>query len=163
LWAIGYDALDRAEEVRAEVARLGKKPCLVLLDTAVLVRHPDGCVTLDGEPFITTARIAGNPLVSFLAGLALAAPLQTSCAVGTLVRAAGGSPTEFGIDDAFIRDVERLVKPGSSVLFVLDKECHLDAILQEIRGLGGIVLKTNVDLERAKLIQSTLAAVAQKN
>jgi hypothetical protein len=27
-----------------------------------------------------------------------------------------------------------------------------------IRGLGGTVLKTNVDLERAKLIQSTLAA-----
>ena len=36
----------------------------------------------------------------------------------------------------------------------------MDAILHAIRGLGGTVLKTNVDLERAKLIQSTLAASA---
>jgi hypothetical protein len=34
----------------------------------------------------------------------------------------------------------------------------MDSILQGIRGLGGTVLKTSVDLERAKLIQSTLHA-----
>jgi uncharacterized membrane protein len=34
----------------------------------------------------------------------------------------------------------------------------MDVILHRIRGLGGTVLKTNVDLERARLIQSTLAA-----
>jgi uncharacterized membrane protein len=34
----------------------------------------------------------------------------------------------------------------------------MDVILHAIRGLGGTVLKTNVDLERAQLIQSTLAA-----
>jgi hypothetical protein len=36
----------------------------------------------------------------------------------------------------------------------------MHAILPAIRGLGGTVLKTNVDLERAKLIQCTLAAKA---
>jgi len=36
----------------------------------------------------------------------------------------------------------------------------MDVILYRIRGLGGTVLKTNVDLERARLIQSTLAASA---
>jgi len=34
----------------------------------------------------------------------------------------------------------------------------MDMILYKIQGLGGTVLKTNVDLERAKLIQSTLKA-----
>jgi hypothetical protein len=33
----------------------------------------------------------------------------------------------------------------------------MDVILHAIRGLGGTVLKTNVDVERAKLIQATLA------
>jgi hypothetical protein len=37
----------------------------------------------------------------------------------------------------------------------------MDVILHTIRGLGETVLKTNVDLERAKLIQTTLAAPAQ--
>ena len=49
---------------------------------------------------------------------------------------------------------------GTSALFVLDRERDMSAILEGIRGLGGTVLKTNVDLERAKLIQSTLASPA---
>ena len=66
--------------------------------------------------------------------------------------------TQVGIKDDFIRDVEMLMKPGTSALFVLDDDIDMDAILHTIRGLGGTVLKTNVDLERAKLIQSTLAS-----
>jgi len=53
------------------------------------------------------------------------------------------------------------MKPGSSALFVLDDEGDMDVILHRIRGLGATVLKTNVDVERAKLIQSTLAASAE--
>ena len=36
----------------------------------------------------------------------------------------------------------------------------MDVILHAIRGLGGTVLKTNVGVERARLIQSTLAAAS---
>jgi uncharacterized membrane protein len=49
-----------------------------------------------------------------------------------------------------------MMRPGTSALFLLDQEGNLDGILHRIRGLGGTVLKTNVDLDRAKLIQSTL-------
>ena len=51
---------------------------------------------------------------------------------------------------------ERTGNPNA--LFVLDDAAAMDVILHKIQGLGGTVLKTNVDLERAKLIQSTLAA-----
>ena len=50
------------------------------------------------------------------------------------------------------------MQPGTSALFVVDRAEDLNAILDSIRGLGGRVLKTNVDLDRAKLIQMTLAA-----
>ena len=66
--------------------------------------------------------------------------------------------SHVGISEAFIRDVEAMMKPGTSALFVLDDAAAMDVILHKIQGLGGTVLKTNVDLERAKLIQSTLAA-----
>jgi uncharacterized membrane protein len=97
--------------------------------------------------------------VGFLAGLVLAAPLA-GAAIGALVGGAGtaAAATRAGIGDDFIRDVEMLMKPGTSALFVLDDDIEMDAILHKIRGLGGTVLKTNVDVERAKLIQSTLAA-----
>ncbi len=68
--------------------------------------------------------------------------------------------TEVGITDDFIRGVADLMKLGTSVLFVLDEVGDIDAILGGIRGLGGTVLKTDVDLERAKLIQSALSARA---
>jgi uncharacterized membrane protein len=153
LWAIGYDDMGRAEQVREEISRLGERRCLILLDTAVVVRYPDGSVTLDGEPFVAVTNLGGHTFASFLAGLALAAPPLTGAAVGALL---GGT----GIDEDFVREVEGLMKPGTSALFVLDQEGDMDAILQGIRGLGGTVLKTNVDLERARLIQSTLATAA---
>src|SRR5262249_8042658 len=92
-------------------------------------------------------------------GLALGAPPLSGAAVGALVRGTGAcASTEVGIDDDFVCEVEKLMKPGTSTLFVLDREGDMPAILQGIRGLGGTVLKTNVNLERAKLIQCTLTA-----
>jgi uncharacterized membrane protein len=158
LWAIGYDDMERAGQVRALITRLGEKHCLILLDTAIVVRYPDGCVTLNGEPFVSVPSFRGHTFASFLAGLALGAPPLTGPAAGVLVRATGGHPGEVGIDDAFVNEVQALMKPGTSALFVLDQEGDMDAILEGIRGLGGTVLKTNVDVERARLIQSTLAA-----
>jgi hypothetical protein len=90
LWAVGYENMERAEQVRAAVGA-------------------DGRVTLDGEPYVTPVNLSGHTFASFLAGLALGAPPVTGAAAGAL---------------------------------------------------GGTVLKTNVDLERARLIQSTLAKPA---
>ena len=160
LWAIGYDDMGRAEQVRHEILKLGNKHCLILLDTAVVVRYTDGCVTLNGEPFVSGPYFRGHSFASFLAGLALGAPPLTGAAVRAL-GGAGGAAAGVGIGDDFVREVKALMKPGTSALFVLDREGDMAAILQGIRGLGGTVLKTNVDLERAKLIQSTLAAAAQ--
>ena len=67
------------------------------------------------------------------------------------------TPSDVGISDDFVQQLAHLIKPGTSVLFVLDEVGDLDAILRSIRGLGGTVLKTSVDVERARLIQSTLA------
>ena len=160
LWAIGYDHMERAEEVRAEVARLHERHCLTVLDTAVVVRYPDGCLTLNGEQFVAAPNFGGHTFASFLTSLALGAPPLTGAAVGAFVRAAGSAAAEVGIDADFIREVEELIKPGTSALFVLDREGDMAAILQGIRGLGGTILKTNVDLERTRLIQSTLAAAS---
>jgi uncharacterized membrane protein len=158
LWAIGYDDMGRAEQVRHEIAKLGDKHCLILLDTAVVVRYPDGFVTLDGEPFVATIDFSCHSFASFFAGLALGAPPLTAAAVGALVRSTGRAAAEVGIDDAFVSEVQSLMKPGTSALFVLDQEGDMEATLQGIRGLGGTVLKANVDVNRARLIQSTLAA-----
>jgi uncharacterized membrane protein len=159
LWAVGYDDMEGAEQLRAEISRLGEKHCLILLDAAVVVRHLDGRLTVDGEPFVAATHLGGHTVASFLAGLALAVPPLTGAAVDTLV-SRRAVLAEAGVDAAFASEVEALMRPGTSALFVLDREGDRDAILRGIRGLGGRVLKTNVDLKQAELIQSALAAAA---
>ena len=163
LWAIGYENTERADQVRNEIAELGwgagkAGKYLLLEDIAVVVRHPNGTITFDRKPFPGLANILACTGVGFLAGLVMAAPL-TGATIGALLGSAGtAAATHAGISEAFVRDVEAMMKPGTSALFVLDDEGDMEVILHKIRGLGGAVLKTNVDLERAKLIQSTLAA-----
>ena len=87
----------------------------------------------------------------------MAAPLA-GAAIGAALGATGsGVAASVGIGDAFLREVEGIMKPGTSALFVLDDQGDMEVILKAIRGLGGTVLRTNVDVEHAKLIQSTLS------
>jgi uncharacterized membrane protein len=163
LWAIGYDDMERAEQVRARVAALAEGHCLTLLDTAVVVRFPDGSATLDGEQFVAVPSWRGHYLARCLAGLMLGAPPLTGAAVRLFVRRHGDAAAEAGIDGDFLAEVEALMKPGTSALFVLDREGCLPAILRGICGLGGTVIRTNVDLERLRLVESALAAAPAGN
>jgi uncharacterized membrane protein len=163
LWAIGYDDTARADQVREEITELGwgaskAAKYLILEDIAVVVRHPDGSFTFDRKPFPGLANILACTGAGFLAGLVLATPL-TGAAVGALLGTAGtAAAAHAGFGEDFISDVKAMMKPGTSALFVLDHVGDMEVILHRIRGLGGTVVKTNVNLERTKLIQSTLAA-----
>ena len=163
LWAIGYDNIARADQVRDKIIELGwgTTQYLMLDDVAVVVRHPDGSFTLNREEFPAASNTLGCSVVGFIAGLVLGAPM-TGATIGAMIGGAGSAAVSAsaGIGDDFVREVKELMKPGTSASFVLDHEGDMDVILGAIRGLGGTVLKTNVDLERAQLIQSTLAAAS---
>jgi uncharacterized membrane protein len=145
LWAIGYDDMDRAAQVREEITRLAwDKHSLILEDVAVVVRRLDGSFTFHPHPCPVAANILACTAVGFLAGLVLAAPL-TGAAVGALLGGAGSAAAAaVGISDSFVREVEDMMRPGTSALFLLDHEGDMDVILHAIRGLGGTVLETNV-------------------
>lgn len=160
MWAVGYDNMERANQVRDEIAKLGwVDNRLLLTDLVVVVRHLDGSFALDREHFPTSSNIMGASAVGFLAGLVVGVPI-VGAAIGAMVGGAGTAmhAMSAGIADDFVTDVQRLMKPGTSAIFVLDSEGDMDVILHRIRGLGGTVLKTNVDVERARLIQAALAA-----
>jgi len=162
LWAVAYDDIGRANQVRDEIVRLGwDKKYLVLNDVAVVVRHVDGSFTLDRERFPSATNILGCSAVGFIAGLVLGVPM-VGATIGAMVGGAGTVMTvaSTGITGEFVTEVEGLMKPGTSAVFVLDAGGDMEVILHAIRGLGGTVLKTNVDVERARLIQSTLAAAS---
>src|SRR5262245_63727872 len=123
LWAVGYDDMARAAQVRDEITNLGwgsgrAGKYLILDDIAVVVRHVDGSFTLDRQPFPGVANVLACTAAGFLAGLVLAAPL-TGATVGAALGGAGTaiSAASAGIGADFVREVEGLMKPGTSVLF----------------------------------------------
>jgi uncharacterized membrane protein len=160
LWAVAYDDMERANQVRDEIVRLGwDEQYLILNDVAVVVRHLDGSFTLDRERFPSAANVLGCSAVGFIAGLVLGVPM-VGAAIGAMVGGAvtALSVTSAGISHDFVTEVQGSMELGTSALFVLDAEGDMEVILHAIRGLGGTVLKTNVDVDRARLIQSALAA-----
>jgi uncharacterized membrane protein YccC len=84
LWAIGYDNMERADQVRDEIISLGwgTTHYLILDDVAVVVRHPDGSFTFNREEFPAASNVLGYSAVGFLAGLVLGAPM-TGATIGT--------------------------------------------------------------------------------
>src|SRR5215510_10945275 len=109
LWAIAYDDVGRPDEVREEITRLGwDKHYLVLVDVAVVVRHPDGSFTFNREPFPALSNVLASSAAGFLAGLVVAAPL-TGAAVGAVMGTLGSiGASSVGIKDDFVRAVEAL-------------------------------------------------------
>ena len=159
LWAVGYGDVDRAEQVREVIVSLaGAERDLHLLDIAVVERSPDGSLTLNGERFSASSPIASHGLLGLLSRFALAVPLLTDDAVGWVL---DSTVTELsnalGIGEQFKHEIASMMRPGTSALLVLDVAQNMNAILPKLQGLGGHILKTNVDIERANLIQSTLA------
>jgi uncharacterized membrane protein len=76
LWAVGYDDIARANQLRDEIMNLGwNKHALTLADVAVVVRHHDGSFTINRESLPAGSNILGGSLVGLLAGLVVGAPL----------------------------------------------------------------------------------------
>ena len=159
LWAIGYDDIDRAGQVRDVIVSLaGPQQDLRLLDIAILARSSDGTLTFNGKAFSGRRHMVGNGTLGFLAGFALAVPVLSDRAVARLMDSiAPDASNSVGIDEKFKQDIASMIRPGTSALLVLDIAENMEAILGRLQGLGGRIIKTNVDLERANLIQSTLA------
>ena len=100
----------------------------------------------------------GMGLVGFLVGLVVLQPVAGAAVGSALGGLAGVTAKQVGMDDAFVDKVRELIKPGTSALFLLSTTKNPDAVLHHIRGLGGIVLKTNVNAELAQQVQETLSA-----
>lgn len=159
LWAIGYDDIDRARQVKEVIISLaGSQRYLQLLDIAILTRSADGSLTFNGKPFSASRHVVGNGTLGLLAGFALAVPMLSDEAVARLMDSTAPEVSNsLGIDERFKQEIASMIRPGTSALLVLDVAENMKAILGRLQGLGGKILKTNVDIERANLIQSTLA------
>jgi uncharacterized membrane protein len=157
LIAIVFPTEAKADEVRNRVLDLQKQYLITLDDAVVAVKHEDGKIKLN-QIFSTTA--AGAAMGSFwglLVGVLFMNPIL-GVAVGAASGALGGALQDFGINDAFMKQVSEAIQPGNAVLFLLVKKMTTDKVLADLEGVGGTVLRTSLDDAKEKALREALAA-----
>ncbi|MCP3461969.1 MULTISPECIES: DUF1269 domain-containing protein [unclassified Bradyrhizobium] len=159
LVAIVYPSEAKAEEVRQKILKLQKEYLIAINDAVIAVKTGDS-VKLNQLVNTTMAGAASGSFWGLLFGLVFLNPL-IGVALGAGAGALGGALTDFGIRDQFMKDLAAKVKSGDAVLFLLIQSMTADKVLNEIKDVGGTVLKTSLDEKKEQHLRDALAAATQ--
>ena len=156
LVVIVYPSEAKAEEVRQRLFQLQKEYLIKLSDAVIAVKTEAGPVKLNQLVNTTAAGAASGSFWGLLIGVLF---LNTiiGVALGAASGAPGGALADYGINDAFMKELSANLQPGKAALFVLIQEMTADKVLKEIQGAGGVVLKTSLDDSKEKLLRDALA------
>jgi uncharacterized membrane protein len=156
LIAIVYPSEAKAEEVRQRLFKLQKEYLIKLSDAVIAVKTEAGPVKLNQLVNTTAAGAASGSFWGLLIGVLFLNPIL-GVALGAASGALGGALADYGINDAFMKELSANLQPGKAALFVLIQEMTADKVLKEIQDAGGVVLKTSLDDSKEKLLRDALA------
>ena len=147
LVAIVYPSLEKAEAVRQEFLTLQKEYLISLDDAVIAVKTDDNKIKLHQMVNTTATGAASGSSWGLLVGMVFLMPV-VGVVTGAASGALGGLLADFGINDKFMKDLSGSIQPGNAVLFLLIRSMTADKVLEEIRGSGGVVLKTSLDNDK---------------
>jgi uncharacterized membrane protein len=159
LVAIVYPSEAKAEEVRQRLFDLRKQYLIEFSDAVIAVKTDAGPVKLNQLVNMTAAGAASGSFWGLLIGVLFLNPL-IGVALGAASGALSGLLTDYGINDAFMKELAASLKPGDAALFVLIQNMTADKVLKEIQGAGGTVLKTSLDDAKESALREALAKAA---
>lgn len=157
LVVISFDTEARAEEVRQRVLRLQDNYLIELGDAAIAVKDERGHIRLNQLIDTTAGGAVSGGFWGLLIGALFLNPLL-GAAVGAASGALTGALTDIGINDDFMKEVAEVLRPGSAALFLLVRKMTTDKVIEDLRGIGGTVLRTSFDHEQEQKLRDALAA-----
>ena len=146
LLVIAFDDEASGFELRAELVKLQSEYLIKLEDAVVVTRPQADDIQLHQAMNLTAAGALGGTFWGTLVGLLFLNPL-VGAAVGAGSGALAGYLTDYGINDAFMRDVGQKLQPGGSAVFLLVREMTADKVLDRIADFH----------RRGRVIQSSLS------
>jgi uncharacterized membrane protein len=99
---------------------------------------------------------ASGTLWGAIIGMIFLNPLA-GAAIGAASGAIGGAMTDLGINDRFMKDVASAISPGQAALFLLIRKFTADKVLEDLKGVGGTVLRTSFDHTKEDALRTALA------
>lgn len=156
-----FDDRYKGEEVRLSLLKKGSERVVDLEDAVVLVRTLSGKVKLHHVTHLTLGGAVTGGFLGSLLGVLMLNPVFAvfGLAAGTMVGAVSGSLSHAGVDEDFMQELAKHLKPGTSALCVLVRD-NLDKVLQELKEFGGKVFQTSLRHEDIAKLQEALDAVA---
>jgi len=160
LVVIAFPSEAKAEEVRTKILELQKDYLIELGDAAIAVKQPDGSIRLNQLINTTAAGAVSGTFWGTLIGLIFLVPL-VGAAIGAASGALGGWLTDVGVNDTFMKEVAESLQPGNAALFLLIRKLTTDKVLEDLKGVGGKVLRTSFDHTKEDALRNALAGVSQ--
>jgi uncharacterized membrane protein len=157
LVVIVYPTEEKAEEVRKRLFALQKEYLIELEDAVIATKSPDGHVKLNQLMNTTAIGAASGGFWGLLIGMLFLMPV-VGAAVGAASGALGGALTDYGINDAFMKELAASIQPGNAALFVLIRKMTADKVLADLQGTGGVILKTSLDHTKEQALRDALSA-----
>lgn len=155
LIVIAYDSEEKANEVRTKMMAMNKEYLLELEDAVVAVKKDNGKVKLQQMYNLTSGGALSGGFFGLLIGMIFLSPLL-GMAVGAGAGAISGALADVGIEDDFMKKLAATFQPGTSLLFVLIKKMTTDKVLEEMKGLGGAIIKTSLTHEDEAKLKAAL-------
>lgn len=143
LIALGYEDEETAAAVLDEAARLEPEQRGLVEDAAAVRRDERGRLHVQQSANLVAAGALGGGFWGLLFGLIFVAPLL-GLLVGAVIGGVSGMLADIGIDDDFIDEIGRALRPGSSALFLLLADEADDRVIERLAPEGAQVLRTNL-------------------
>ena len=157
LVAIVYPTEEKAEEMRKKLFNLQQEYLIELSDAVIAVKQDSGKVKLNQMMNTTAVGALSGGFWGLLIGSLFLMPLL-GASLGAASGALGGALSDFGINDAFMKDLSASLQPGNAAMFVLIRKMTSDKVLDALKGTGGTVLKTSLDHTKEQALRDALAA-----
>ena len=155
---IAFDTEAKAEEVRKKILDMQKEYLIEVEDAVIATRDANGKINLHQLSNTTATGALGGALWGMLIGWIFLMPV-VGAALGAAGGALGGALTDYGISDDQMRsDAQAALAPGKAGLFLLIKKMTTDKVLEDLRGIGGTVIRTSFDHAKDEALKAALAA-----
>ena len=158
---IAFESEKHAEEVREKVLEMQREYLIEVEDAVIAVRDENGRVKLNQLIHPARTGAVSGAFWGMLIGWLFLMPVA-GAAVGAAGGALGGSLVDVGInDDDMKRQANEALKPGTAGLFLLIRKMTTDKVLEDLKGVGGTVIRTSFDNAKEEALRKALEAPAQ--
>jgi uncharacterized membrane protein len=154
---IAFDSEQKAEEVRDKILGMQREYLIEVGDAVIATRDENGRVKLNQLMHPAASGAVSGAFWGMLIGWIFLMPLA-GAAVGAASGALGGLLVDVGINEDEMRtQANEALKPGTAGLFLLIRKMTTDKVLEDLKGVGGTVIRTSFDHAKENALKEALA------